>query len=235
MNSDNVCSVQKDVIIALDFSTKAETINFLKSLKNEKPFVKIGMELYYKYGNEIVKEIKAMGYKIFLDLKLYDIPNTVQKALKNLVELEVEFITVHTLGGPKLLSAAQTIVAGTKTKLLGVTLLTSQAIDELIQTNQTEEDVIIELAKRAQIAGLFGIICSANDIKTLRANAVTKLAFITPGIRLLGDNADDQKRVATPKNASDNGSNLIVVGRSITASSDPYLAYLEVKKQFLGE
>lgn len=235
MNSDNVCSVQKDVIIALDFSTKTETINFLKSLKNEKPFVKIGMELYYKYGNEIVKEIKAMGYKIFLDLKLYDIPNTVQKALKNLVELEVEFITVHTLGGPKLLSAAQTIVEGTKTKLLGVTLLTSQAIDELIQTNQTEEDVIIELAKRAQTAGLFGIICSANDIKTLQANAVTKLAFITPGIRLLGDNADDQKRVATPKNASDNGSNLIVVGRSITASSDTYLAYLEVKKQFLGE
>lgn len=221
------------IMIALDFSDKQQTLEFLNKFGDEKLFVKIGMELFYKEGPQIVEEIKAMGHNIFLDLKLYDIPNTVTKAIHSLGSLGVDMLTLHTSGGEEMLKKANEAAKEYDLKLLGVTVLTSQDVSELPKTDYSLEEVITDLATKANNANLFGIICSALDIPNLKS-LDTNLNYITPGIRLAGDDANDQKRVMTPDMAIANGSNFLVVGRSITGSDNPLDRYKEIK-QLIGE
>lgn len=221
------------IMIALDFSSKQQTLEFLNQFGGEKLFVKIGMELFYKEGPSIVEEIKALGHNIFLDLKLYDIPNTVSKAIHSLGSLGVDMLTIHTSGGVDMLKRANEAASAYDLKLLGVTVLTSQDVTELPKTDYSLEEIIGDLASRANEADLFGIICSAIDIPGLN-NLDLDLNYITPGIRLLGDDANDQKRVMTPNSAVANGANFLVIGRSITASQEPVKTYNQVK-QLIGE
>ncbi len=221
------------IMIALDFSSKAETLDFLNQFGDEKLFVKVGMELFYKEGPSIVTEIKAMGHNIFLDLKLYDIPNTVSKAIHSLGSLGVDMLTIHTSGGVEMLKLANEAASVYDLKLLGVTVLTSQDVNELPKTDYSLEAVISDLASKANEANLYGIICSAIDIPGL-SNQNLDLNYITPGIRLVGDDTNDQKRVMTPNSAVANGANFLVVGRSITGSSDPVATYHDVQT-LIGE
>lgn len=221
------------IIIALDFSSKEETLQFLNQFGEEKLFVKIGMELFYKEGPSIVSEIKAMGHNIFLDLKLYDIPNTVAKAIHSLGSLGVDMLTVHTSGGSEMLEKANAAAKQYDLNLLGVTVLTSQDVSELPKTDYDLKTIIDDLATKANQAGLYGIVCSALDIPTIEVEA-NNLNFVTPGIRLAGDSADDQKRIMTPDKAIENGANLLVVGRSITNSQNPQETYTQVQK-LIGE
>lgn len=229
----------RDVMIACDFSSKEELFEFLKPFEGQNPYLKVGMELFYAEGPEMVKKLKEMGFKIFLDLKLHDIPNTVQKAMVNLGKLGVDITNVHASGGITMMKAAKEgLIAGAKTKgykpplLIAVTQLTStdQAMLErelLIHKNM--DDVVYKYACNAKAAGLDGVVCSPFE-----ASAIEEIGLIsvTPGIRLLGDDAGDQKRVTTPKAAKELGSTFIVVGRSITAARDPLAAYLACKEQF---
>ncbi len=215
------------VIIALDYSSKEEVYDFLSKFKEEKLFLKVGMELYYKEGNSLIKELKDKGHKIFLDLKLYDIPNTVNKAIKNLVKLDVDFITVHTLGGYEMLKAASEATQGSNTKLLGVTILTSfsqSQIKEDLNISFSLEDQVIHLANLAKKANIDGIVCSANEVSKVDKALIS----VTPGIRMLGDDADDQKRIMTPKKAIQSGSDYLVIGRSITKKEEPHKAYKQI-------
>lgn len=221
------------IMIALDFSTREETIDFLKTFGDEKLFVKVGMELFYKGGFEIIEEIKAMGHNIFLDLKLYDIPNTVAKSIHSLGNLGVDMLTIHTSGGYDMLKAANEIAKEYDLKLLGVTILTSQDENDIIKTDYDLTTIINDLATKANDAGLYGIICSAVDIPGMRV-LDNNLNYITPGIRLIGDSANDQKRVMTPNSAIANGANYLVVGRSITASEDPVATYHGIQ-ELIGE
>lgn len=221
------------IMIALDFSNKQQTLDFLSKFGQEKLFVKIGMELFYKEGPEIIETIKAMGHNIFLDLKFYDIPNTVAKAIHSLGSLGVDMLTIHTSGGPEMLKQASLAAKEYDLKLLGVTVLTSQDISELPKTDYSLDEVISDLATKADNAGLYGVICSAIDIPNLK-NLNTNLKYITPGIRLADDDVNDQKRVMTPNSAIANGADFIVVGRSITASGDPVQTYQTIK-QLIGE
>ncbi len=216
-----------NVIIALDFSSKEEVYDFLDKFEKKNLFLKVGMELYYKEGNSLIKELKNMGHKIFLDLKLYDIPNTVNKAIKNLVKLDVDFITVHTLGGYQMLKAASDATKCSNTKLLGVTILTSfsnEQIKEDLNISLDLENQVIHLSNMAKKANIDGIVCSANEVSKINK----ELICVTPGIRMLGDDADDQKRIMTPKKAIDSGSDYLVIGRSITKKADPYKAYNQI-------
>ncbi len=215
------------VIIALDYSSKEEVYDFLSKFKEEKLFLKVGMELYYKEGNSLIKELKDKGHKIFLDLKLYDIPNTVNKAIKNLVKLDVDFITVHTLGGYEMLKAASEATQGSNTKLLGVTILTSfsqSQIKEDLNISFSLENQVIHLANLAKKANIDGIVCSANEVSKVDKALIS----VTPGIRMLGDDADDQKRIMTPKKAIQSGSDYLVIGRSITKKEEPHKAYKQI-------
>ncbi len=215
------------VIIALDYSSKEEVYDFLSKFKEEKLFLKVGMELYYKEGNSLIKELKDMGHKIFLDLKLYDIPNTVNKAIKNLVKLDVDFITVHTLGGYEMLKAASEATNGSNIKLLGVTILTSfleSQIKEDLNISFSLEDQVIHLANLAKKANIDGVVCSANEVSKVDKDLIS----VTPGIRMLGDDADDQKRIMTPQKAIESGSDYLVIGRSITKKEEPHKAYKQI-------
>ncbi len=221
------------IMIALDFNSKEQTLEFLNKFGDQKLFVKVGMELFYKEGPSIVTEIKAMGHNIFLDLKLYDIPNTVTKAVHSLGSLGVDMLTIHTSGGVEMLQKANETAKEYDLKLLGVTVLTSQDVSELPKTDYSLEEVMADLATKANQAGLYGIICSAIDIPGLN-NLDLGLNYITPGIRLAGDSSDDQKRVMTPDKAIANGANFLVVGRSITNSENPHETYKQVQK-LIGE
>lgn len=227
----------KDVIIACDYSSKKELFDLLNLMTGEKPYLKIGMELFYKEGPELIKELKLMGYKIFLDLKLHDIPNTVYKAMKNIAALDVDMTNVHAAGGIQMMKAAKKALdeAGSKTLLIAVTQLTSISEDMLktellIATSMNE--TIKEYALNAKKAGLDGVVCSA-----LEAPMINDLGLIsvTPGIRNSFENNDDQARVTTPKKAKELGSNFIVVGRSITQSKSPLAAYQNCLEEFLYE
>ncbi len=221
------------IMIALDFSDKVQTIEFLEKFKDQKLFVKIGMELFYKEGPEIVKTIKAMGHNIFLDLKLYDIPNTVAKAIHSLGSLGVDMLTIHTSGGDAMLIAAKQAASNYNLKLLGVTVLTSQDVSELPKTDYSLEAIIKDLATKANNSKLYGIICSAQDIPQIQIEN-NQLKYITPGIRLASDSNDDQKRVMTPPAAIANGSDFLVVGRTITTAQDPLATYRQIQIQ-IGE
>jgi orotidine-5'-phosphate decarboxylase len=230
--------MERDVIIACDFKSKEDLMTFLKPFKGLNPYIKIGMEMYYKEGPSLVKELKKDGFKIFLDLKLHDIPNTVKAAMAKIGELGVDITNVHAEGGIEMMKAAKeglcSTEAGKNTKLIAVTILTS--INDEILHNELgirEElkvnDVVRKYALNAKEAGLDGVVCSA-----LEAPIIKEIGFmsVTPGIRLLGDDVNDQKRVATPTLAKENGSTYIVVGRSITKATDPVAAYKKCVEEF---
>ena len=227
----------RDVMIACDFADKEELNLFLNKMGEEKPFLKIGMELFYREGAPLVRELKNKGYKIFLDLKLHDIPNTVYKAMKNLGKLGVDITNVHAGGGIEMMKAAKRGLneGGSKdAKLIAVTILTSlddNAVKNELGINLSAKEAVKKYAENAAKAGLDGIVCSPYEACIAKD---LKLISVTPGIRLEGDSVGDQKRVATPSFAKEQGSDYIVVGRSITGSENPLEAYLKCKREFLN-
>ena len=233
--------MKRDVIIACDFPTKEETFAFLDRFTEEKPFVKIGMELFYGAGPEIVKQIKARGHKIFLDLKLHDIPNTVKRAMAVLSNLDVDLCNLHAAGGFDMMRAAiegLTRPDGTRPALIAVTQLTSidqtKLTDELLIDRPLPE-VVALYAANAKAAGLDGVVCSPLEAGTVHAACGREFLTVTPGVRFSDGAVGDQKRVTTPERAKELGSDLIVVGRPITAAADPVAAYRRCVKEFLGQ
>ena len=227
------------VIIALDFPNKEETINFLKKF-DEPLWVKVGMELFYGCGPEIIKEIKKLGHHIFLDLKLHDIPNTVKSAMKNLAKLDIDMVNVHAKGGIKMMSEALTAFDGMEKKpiVIAVTELTSTSQEMLtneLLCSTTMEEMVIKHALNAKEAGLNGVVCSPLEVKAIKKACGTDFITVTPGIRLESNSKDDQVRITTPKDARILGTNFIVVGRPITKAENPVLAYKQIRKDFLGE
>ena len=229
-----------DVIIACDFSSKEETLKFLDQFKEEKPFVKIGMELFYAEGGEIVKEIKKRGHKIFLDLKLCDIPNTVYTAMKNIAVLGVDMTNVHAFGSIEMMKAAKKAIneVNPETKLIAVTVLTSSdqnVLDNELMIDGNINDVILKYASNTKEAGLDGVVCSPLESKIIKEKCGEDFLTVTPGIRFADDAKGDQKRVTTPAMAKEIGSSYIVVGRSITGAKDPVEAYRRCVREFIGE
>ena len=229
----------KDVIIACDFASEKETIDFLDNFHDEKPYVKIGMDLFYSVGPEIVREIKDRGHKIFLDLKLHDIPNTVKKAMRALSSLNVDMVNLHAAGTAAMMTAALeglTREDGTRPLLIAVTQLTSTSEermrDELLISKPIDE-VVIHYAKNAEIAGLDGVVCSPLEAKKVHSACGNSFLTVTPGIRFPEGDAGDQVRITTPQKAKEIGSDYIVVGRPITAASDPVSAYRRCVKEFI--
>jgi orotidine-5'-phosphate decarboxylase len=226
----------RDVIIACDFKNQDDLFEFLKPFDGLNPFLKIGMEIFYKEGPQLVKKLKDMGCKIFLDLKLHDIPNTVEKAMKNIAQLGVEITNVHAAGGIKMMEAARrgldSVEEGKNTKLIAVTQLTSisqEALENELMINHPLNEVVKQYALNAKTAGLDGVVCSALEAPIIKE---LDLISVTPGIRFADDSVNDQKRVATPAYAKELGSTYIVVGRSITAAEDPVAAYKRCVKEF---
>ena len=230
----------KDVIIALDFENRERTLAFLDQFKDKKPFVKIGMELFYAEGPDIVREIKGRGYRIFLDLKLHDIPNTVQKAMRVLSRLDVDMTNLHAAGTIAMMQAAReglTRPDGTCATLLAVTQLTStdetrMRVELLI--NATMSETVAHYAMNAKKAGLGGVVCSPLEAKLVKDACGPDFLTVTPGIRFADSAADDQRRVMTPEKARLGGSDYIVVGRPITAAVDPVAAWERCVSEFLG-
>ena len=231
----------KDVIVALDFSSKEQVYSFLDKFEGRKPFVKIGMELFYAEGPEIVKEIKKRGHKIFLDLKLHDIPNTVKKAMKVLSELDVDMTNLHASGTINMMKGAiegLTRPDGTRPMLIAVTQLTStdqESMENDLLIKEPIDKVVMHYASNAKIAGLDGVVCSPLEAGKVHGVCGDGFVTVTPGVRLAGDAVGDQKRVTTPALAREIGSDYIVVGRSITGAENPVLAYERCLKEFLGE
>ena len=230
----------RDVIIACDFSSKEQTLAFLDKFTGRKPFVKIGMELFYACGPEIVREIKARGHKIFLDLKLHDIPNTVRKAMSVLSRLDVDMTNVHAAGTVDMMKAALeglTREDGTRPMLIAVTQLTSTSEERMqreLLIGATINDTIAKYAENAKVAGLDGVVCSPLEAELVKQHCGAEFKTITPGIRFADAAADDQVRITTPKRAREIGSDFIVVGRPITAAADPVAAYKRCVEEFCG-
>ncbi len=231
----------KDVIIACDFSSAEETFRFLDQFTGRKPFVKIGMELFYAEGPSIVREIKKRGHKIFLDLKLHDIPNTVKKAMHVLSSLDVDLVNLHAAGTIRMMEAALeglTREDGTRPLLIAVTQLTStdqQSMEDDLMIHAPMAEVVMHYAENAKKAGLDGVVCSPLEAETVHKACGETFLTVTPGIRFADDDKGDQKRVMTPAAAREIGSDYIVVGRSITAAKDPVAAYERCIREFLGE
>ena len=233
----------RDVIIACDFHDKSQVMDFLSLFKDNKPYVKIGMELFYSEGPEIVRLLKSNGHKVFLDLKLHDIPNTVKKSIKVLTSLGVDMLNVHAQGGITMMKEASNGVdegckeSGViKPKLIAVTQLTSidqKTMSEELLIDRDLKDVVLSYSKNVQKAGLDGVVCSAYEASMIHDYVSPDFVTVTPGIRLNGDDQMDQKRVATPANAKELTSDFIVVGRSITASKDPVKAYERCIEDFI--
>lgn len=224
-------------IIALDFSSKQQVEDFLSKF-DEPLFVKVGMELFYQEGPELVRIIKKMGHQIFLDLKLHDIPNTVEAAMRGLAKLGVDLTNVHAAGGFDMMQAAKRGLEGSDTKLIAVTQLTStdenqMHEDQLIYVSL--EESVLHYAKQAKRAGLDGVVCSVLEANGIKDACGEEFLKVTPGIRLADGAADDQKRVATPATAREQGSTHIVVGRAITKSPDPAASYRQIKNEWSGQ
>jgi orotidine-5'-phosphate decarboxylase len=224
-------------IIALDFSSKQQVEKFLAKF-DEPLFVKVGMELFYQEGPELVRSIKAMGHQIFLDLKLHDIPNTVESAMRGLSKLGVDLTNVHAAGGFEMMQAAKRGLEGSGTKLIAVTQLTStdesqMHEDQLVYVSL--EESVLHYAKQAKRAGLDGVVCSVLEASSISQVCGEEFLKVTPGIRLAEGAADDQKRVATPGKAREQGSTHIVVGRAITKSADPVASYHQIKNEWSGQ
>ena len=223
-------------IVALDFSTREEVIDFLKGF-NKPVYAKIGMELFYACGMEIVKEVKAMGHDVFLDLKLHDIPNTVKGGMKNLAKAGVDIVNVHCAGGSAMMKAAvegleEGSGSGKRPLCIAVTQLTSTS-KEMMNDEQGIDgeviDCVIRFAKLAKDSGMDGVVCSVHEAKAIHDACGDDFLTVTPGIRLTEDSADDQKRIATPTFAKEQGCDFIVVGRSITKSENPQKTYWDIE------
>lgn len=233
--------MNRDVIIACDFSGRTETIDFLKLFsEGQKPYLKIGMELFYAEGPEIVREIKKMGHKVFLDLKLHDIPNTVMKAMSVLSRLDVDMCNLHASGTVAMMEAALkglTREDGTRPLLLAVTQLTStnqEAMERDLLIKEPLELVVDHYAKNAKIAGLDGVVCSPLEAESVKNSCGKAFLTVTPGVRFADGDIGDQKRVTTPQKARELGADFIVVGRPITAADNPVDAYKRCLKEFIG-
>ena len=230
----------KDVIVACDFSSKEQVFAFLDKFTGRKPFVKIGMELYYAEGPEIVRQIKARGHKIFLDLKLHDIPNTVKKAMSVLSGLDVDMCNVHAAGTSAMMRAALeglTRPDGSRPLLIAVTQLTSTDEDSMrreLLIDRPLDQVVMSYARTAKEAGLDGVVCSPLEAGKVHQTCGDGFVTVTPGVRFADGDVGDQKRVTTPEKARELGSDYIVVGRPITAAADPVAAYERCVKEFVG-
>ncbi len=231
----------KDVIIACDFSSRSQTLDFLDLFgSTEKPFVKTGMELFYSEGPDIVREIKARGHKIFLDLKLHDIPNTVRKAMKVLSALDIDMCNVHAAGTMEMMKAALeglTRPDGSRPLLIAVTQLTSTSEERMqreLLINAGINETIVRYALNAREAGLDGVVCSPLEAAMVKEACGSDFLTVTPGIRFADAAADDQVRITTPERARQTGSDFIVVGRPVTAAADPVAAYRRCVKEFLN-
>jgi len=228
----------KDVIVACDFASAEQTYAFLDRFDTKKPFVKIGMELFYAEGPAIVKEIKKRGHKIFLDLKLHDIPNTVKKAMRVLSELDVDMVNLHAAGTIPMMEAALeglTRADGSRPILLAVTQLTStdqETMTRDLLINEDIADVVIHYARNAAKAGLDGVVCSPLEAKKVHEVCGAGFYTVTPGVRFADGEVGDQKRVMTPAQAKIEGSDYIVMGRPITQADDPAAAYERALKEF---
>lgn len=226
----------KDVIIACDFKDREGLDRLLMALEAEKPYLKIGMEMYYRYGYELVKELKERGFKVFLDLKLHDIPNTVEAAARVLAQLKTDIINVHAAGGREMMRRAKEAVKAVSpdTKVIAVTQLTSTSPEMLkgeLLIDTPMDETVRRYAENTKAAGIDGVVCSALEAPIIKELG---LLSVTPGIRFAGGSADDQKRVVTPEKAARLGSDYIVVGRAITAAPDPREAYLRAVREFKG-
>ena len=230
----------KDVIVALDFDSKEKTLAFLDRFTEEMPFVKIGMELFYAEGPSIVREIRGRGHKIFLDLKLHDIPNTVKKAMAALSALDVDLVNVHAAGTAAMMTAALeglTRPDGTRPLLIAVTQLTSTDQDMLekeLWIEKPMEEVVLHYAEIASIVGLDGVVCSPLEAGGVHERCGKNFLTVTPGVRFADGDVGDQKRVTTPERARELGSDYIVVGRPITQAEDPVAAYRRCVAEFVG-
>ena len=230
----------KDVIVACDFADAAQTLSFLDRFTGEKPFVKIGMELYYAEGPQIVREIKRRGHKIFLDLKLHDIPNTVKRAMRVLSSLDVDICNLHAAGTAAMMEAALegiTRADGTRPLLIAVTQLTSTdqtSMERDLLIREPLETVVLHYAQTALRAGLDGVVCSPLEAGKVHETCGAGFLTVTPGVRFAEAAGDDQKRVTTPARARELGSDYIVVGRPITSAADPVAAYRRCLAEFAG-
>ena len=231
---------QRDVIIACDFDSAETTLAFLDKFTDCKPFVKIGMELYYAAGPAIVHEIKARGHKIFLDLKLHDIPNTVKKSMAVLSKMDVDMCNLHAAGTIEMMKAALeglTRPDGTRPLLIAVTQLTSTSEERMqkdLLINATINETIVHYAKSAQIAGLDGVVCSPLEAGMVKEACGAGFVTVTPGVRFADGEIGDQVRVTTPARAKEIGTDFIVVGRPITQAADPVAAYKRCVEEFVG-
>ena len=232
--------MNRDVIIACDFSSAAETYAFLDKFQDEKPFVKIGMELFYAEGPAIVREIKRRGHRIFLDLKLHDIPNTVKKSMSVLSRLDVDMCNLHAAGTIEMMKAALeglTRPDGTRPLLIAVTQLTSTSEERMrndLLIDHNINDVVVHYAKNAKIAGLDGVVCSPLEAGIVKEACGAEFMTVTPGIRFADGEVGDQVRITTPARAREIGTDYIVVGRPITAAPDPVTAYRRCMSEFVG-
>ncbi len=230
----------KDVIIACDFASAKDTFDFLDKFTEEKPFVKIGMELFYAEGPEIVREIKRRGHKIFLDLKLHDIPNTVKKSMAVLSKLDVDMTNLHAAGTIDMMKAALeglTREDGTRPILIAVTQLTSTSEERMqneLLINASINDTIVKYAQNAKEAGLDGVVCSPLEAGMVKDACSSDFITVTPGVRFADGEVGDQVRVTTPEKAKEIGSDYIVVGRPITQADDPVSAYRRCCDEFIG-
>ncbi len=229
----------KDVIIACDFESAKETIGFLEKFGDKRPFVKIGMELFYAEGLEIVRVLKDRGHKVFLDLKLHDIPNTVRRTMRTLSKLGADIVNVHAGGTIAMMKAAsEGACEGSKERplIIAVTQLTSTDADAMhkeLLIEKSIEEVVIHYAKNVKSAGLDGVVCSAKEASAIHKNCGLDFLTVTPGIRFEDSEHEDQKRVMTPKQAGKIGSDYIVVGRPITRADNPLKAYERAVKDFV--
>ena len=232
---------KRDVIIACDFSSKEQTLNFLDKFTGRKPFVKIGMELFYAEGPEIVRTIKERGHRIFLDLKLHDIPNTVKKAMSVLRNLDVDMTNVHAAGTVDMMKAAiegLTREDGTRPLLIAVTQLTSTSEERMqkeLLIGASINDTIVKYAENAKAAGLDGVVCSPLEAAMVKEACGAEFMTVTPGVRFADGDVGEQVRVTTPERAREIGSDFIVVGRPITAADDPVAAYERCMREFAQE
>ncbi|MGM9794835.1 MAG: orotidine-5'-phosphate decarboxylase [Candidatus Aphodosoma sp.] len=233
--------MKRDVIIACDFSSAEETYKFLDKFTGKKPFVKIGMELFYAEGPEIVRQLKKRGHQIFLDLKLHDIPNTVKKSMAVLSRLDVDMCNLHAAGTIEMMRAALeglTRADGTRPLLIAVTQLTSTSEERMHKDLLIEgniNDVVVHYAKNAKEAGLDGVVCSPLEAGIVKEACGKEFITVTPGIRFADGAIGDQVRITTPEKAKEIGTDYIVVGRPITAAEDPVIAYERCLKEFVNE
>jgi orotidine-5'-phosphate decarboxylase len=229
----------RDVIIACDFPSKEKTVDFISHFKGYSPYFKIGMELFYAEGPQIVYEIKNRGYKVFLDLKLHDIPNTVKKAMSSLSKLDVDICNLHAAGGSEMMKYALeglTRADGSRPLLIAVTQLTSTSEERMrneLLIEKPLKEVVMSYAKTASDSGLDGVVCSPLEVPEVKAACGKSFLTVTPGIRFADGEVGDQVRITTPAKANELGSDYIVVGRPITAADDPLAKYIECIEQFV--